>query len=173
MADNEENQRMNVALIHLLPDGEIESANDIARELFELEHHPTSTNLLDITDDPFLQSQLKQCLSGELNYFVAHLKNQKSLFLFQRLKEENQPEKLVLIIFNAERLAPETEDHLNTNLLTTIGQMSAGIAHEVRNPLTSVKGFLQLLGEGFNERYLEIAQNELDRAVSTLNDLLS
>jgi two-component system sporulation sensor kinase A len=32
--------------------------------------------------------------------------------------------------------------------LVSIGQVAAGIAHEVKNPLTSVKGFLQLIKEG-------------------------
>jgi len=56
--------------------------------------------------------------------------------------------------------------------LASIGQIAAGIAHEVRNPLTAVKGFLQLLQEEFSHRYLDIACSELDQAISTLQDLL-
>ncbi len=56
--------------------------------------------------------------------------------------------------------------------LASIGQIAAGIAHEVRNPLTAVKGFLQLLQEEFSHNYLDIACSELDQAISTLQDLL-
>jgi anti-anti-sigma factor len=56
--------------------------------------------------------------------------------------------------------------------LASIGQIAAGIAHEVRNPLTAVKGFLQLLQEEFSHRYLDFAYSELDQAISTLQDLL-
>ncbi|MFC4801663.1 ATP-binding protein [Neobacillus sp. GCM10023253] len=56
--------------------------------------------------------------------------------------------------------------------LASIGQIAAGIAHEVRNPLTAVKGFLQLLQQDQKNEYLEIAHSELDNALKTLNNLL-
>ncbi|MEH7235355.1 ATP-binding protein [Bacillus sp. JJ1562] len=56
--------------------------------------------------------------------------------------------------------------------LASVGQIAAGIAHEVRNPLTAVKGFLQLLQQEEGHNYLDIAQSELDDALITLNDLL-
>jgi anti-anti-sigma regulatory factor/two-component sensor histidine kinase len=57
--------------------------------------------------------------------------------------------------------------------LATIGQISAGIAHEIRNPLTAVKGFLQLLQEKLpEEKYLDIMNEELERAILTVQNLL-
>lgn len=56
--------------------------------------------------------------------------------------------------------------------LASIGQIAAGIAHEVRNPLTSVKGFLQLLKESHSHPYLSTMESELDKAIATLQNLL-
>lgn len=56
--------------------------------------------------------------------------------------------------------------------LSAIGQMAAGIAHEVRNPLTTVKGFVQLLQKQVSHSYFEIIVEELDNAIKTLNNLL-
>ena len=56
--------------------------------------------------------------------------------------------------------------------LAAIGEISAGIAHEVKNPLTAVKGFLQLLSEEYDHRYVKLAHQELDQALKTLNNLL-
>jgi len=65
----------------------------------------------------------------------------------------------------------KNEYHLSR--LAAVGQIAAGIAHEVRNPLTAVKGFLQLLHEHHPHNYLEIAQTELENAITTLQDLLT
>jgi two-component system, sporulation sensor kinase B len=56
--------------------------------------------------------------------------------------------------------------------------LAASISHEVRNPLTASKGFLQLLGDrdlSFQKRkeYLDFALEELDNAVEIINDYLT
>jgi two-component system, sporulation sensor kinase A len=54
------------------------------------------------------------------------------------------------------------------------GQLAAGVAHEIRNPITAIKGFLQLImreNEG-NSVYLEIIDSEIKRIETILNELL-
>ena len=61
--------------------------------------------------------------------------------------------------------------------LNLIGQMAASIAHEIRNPMTTVRGFLQLLGSKPNlfdyNDYFELMIEELDRANSIITEFLS
>lgn len=60
----------------------------------------------------------------------------------------------------------------NSEQLASLGQLTAGIAHEVKNPLTAVKGFLQLMKEASSHTYLHIMESELDKALNTLQKLL-
>ena len=61
--------------------------------------------------------------------------------------------------------------------LDLIGQMAAGISHEIRNPMTTVRGFLQLLSTKdeclpFHE-FFTLMIDELDRANSIITEFLS
>ena len=61
--------------------------------------------------------------------------------------------------------------------LNIIGQMAAGIGHEVRNPLTTVRGFLQMLSQkpkcSDYKEYLKLMIEELDRANLIITEFLS
>ncbi|MEC0153536.1 ATP-binding protein [Paenibacillus macerans] len=60
--------------------------------------------------------------------------------------------------------------------LSLVGQMAAGITHELRNPMAVVRGFLQLMREKSPsnlDHYYRIVLDELDRANGIINDFLS
>ncbi|MFD1676207.1 PAS domain S-box protein [Alicyclobacillus fodiniaquatilis] len=73
-----------------------------------------------------------------------------------------------------ERKASE-ELIIQSEKLSAVGQLAAGVAHEIRNPLTALKGFLQLLQVESRENvkeYCDIMQNELNRIEMILSELL-
>ncbi len=60
--------------------------------------------------------------------------------------------------------------------LNLIGEMAAGIAHEIRNPMTTVRGFLQYAKKGkstLSHSNLDLMVAELDRANSIITEFLS
>lgn len=61
--------------------------------------------------------------------------------------------------------------------LNLVGEMAAGIGHEIRNPMTTIRGFLQFLGEkkdcAVYKEYFDIMTGELDRANSIITEFLS
>ncbi|RAP75772.1 PAS domain S-box protein [Paenibacillus montanisoli] len=67
------------------------------------------------------------------------------------------------------------QEHMkNAEKLSVAGQLAAGIAHEIRNPITSIKGFVQLMKAGFGEkqRYFDIMTSEIERIEMILSELL-
>jgi two-component system, sporulation sensor kinase B len=62
--------------------------------------------------------------------------------------------------------------------LNVISQLAASVAHEVRNPLTTIQGFLQLMSSEpqvhrNHKNYIDISLKELNDAQSIINDYLS
>ncbi|MEC1956417.1 ATP-binding protein, partial [Bacillus anthracis] len=70
----------------------------------------------------------------------------------------------------------KTEELLNkSDTLAAIGQLAAGVAHEVRNPLTVIKGFIQLfqINKEDQEKYFDLMLSEIERIEAILQEFLS
>jgi len=63
---------------------------------------------------------------------------------------------------------------IRSEKMSVAGQVAAGIAHEIRNPLTSLKGFIQLLQAGIEHRetYYKILLNEIKKIETITSELL-
>lgn len=83
----------------------------------------------------------------------------------------------VLIVLNdiTERLAFEKE-MARLDQLNLVGEMAAGIAHEIRNPMTTVHGFLQIgksNPSNLSLEHMELMIDELDRANKIIKEFLT
>jgi two-component system, sporulation sensor kinase E len=79
-----------------------------------------------------------------------------------------------IIIRDITELKQSREFIQQSEKLTVVGELAAGIAHEIRNPLTSLKGFTQLLSNNMdsNHEFMEIMITEIERINSIVSELL-
>ncbi len=76
----------------------------------------------------------------------------------------------------ATNLKKSIDEMQRTEFLRNLGLFTAGVVHEVRNPLTSIKGFAQILTKKLQgsdeERYVKPILTETERLERVVNDLL-
>jgi two-component system, sporulation sensor kinase E len=62
-----------------------------------------------------------------------------------------------------------------SDTLNVVGELAAGIAHEIRNPMTAMKGFIQLLQDSVKEdfsTYFNVITSELKRIENIITEFL-
>ncbi|HWP97874.1 MAG TPA: PAS domain S-box protein [Syntrophomonadaceae bacterium] len=96
------------------------------------------------------------------------------LYSAERLDINREPYMLSLLMDITERKQMENE-MVRLDRLNMVGEMAASIGHEIRNPLTSVRGFLQMFEDKYGEdkENLELMIDELDRANDIISSFLS
>lgn len=84
---------------------------------------------------------------------------------------------IILIRFDSyiRSLTKAHEELVRRERLAAIGQMAAAIGHEIRNPLSSLKGFTQLQQERYpnTNDFYPIMIKEIDRINSIVDDLMT
>ncbi len=94
------------------------------------------------------------------------------------LDEEGKNLGTVFVIRDLREIRALQEKLVRSEKLALAGSLAAGLAHEIRNPLSSIRGFAHLFKKRFPEgtdeaRYLEIMISEIDRVDGIISDLLN
>jgi two-component system, NtrC family, sensor histidine kinase HydH len=94
------------------------------------------------------------------------------------LKDENDREMgSVLILRDLREIRDLQERVRRSERLASLGRLAAGVAHEIRNPLSSIRGFAQyfqqrLKGQEKEQEYAAIMIKEVDRLNRVITELL-
>ena len=78
----------------------------------------------------------------------------------------------IVLVRDMTELRKARELYERSEKLSVAGELAAGIAHEIRNPLTAIKGFLQLMSEEKAPPYYDIIRSELSRIEFVISELL-
>ena len=122
-------------------------------------------------------------LAGTAQRFEGEIRNKKGeqcllgITLSSLRNDRRSPIGVIAIFQDLTPLKHLEEEMRNKDRLAMIGEMAAGMAHEIRNPLTSLSGSIQLLKgvlnlEGENRQLMEIAHQEAIRLNSIITQFL-
>lgn len=141
----------------------------------------------DCLDRPFIYQWLHpeshQCFSAHLNLTKRDLSpafsniniildNQTCLSCkFNAIKFHQH----ILFVFQLQPAHPIIQMTPDNERLITLGEMAAGLVHEFKNPLTSLKGFIELIKAGvpYEKEYFRVISDELQRMDALTSELLS
>ncbi|OMP66921.1 ATP-binding protein [Domibacillus epiphyticus] len=86
--------------------------------------------------------------------------------------EKNEPVRVIIVSDDITDLKEKEQMIFNADTLGAIGQLAAGIAHEIRNPMTAIKGFVQLWKQESINAYSDIILSELERVEFIMSEFL-
>ncbi|MFY0546363.1 transporter substrate-binding domain-containing protein [Brevibacillus sp. H7] len=168
------------AILSLDVHGHITLINQVARELLQLSDDVLGRHLSSLLPQlpiqAALQAEERQLFEGEFRWDRGSAR----IFHYYMAPFANALDKHVGWIVS---LQDRTEQkHLQARLIAqekmrALGQLVAGIAHELRNPLTAIKTFVELLpmkldDSRFRKELLQYVPEEVERMNRILEDLL-
>ncbi|USK53394.1 HAMP domain-containing protein [Cytobacillus solani] len=152
----------------------ISGFNEVSKGNFEVKLKTSDESDLGILVERFNAmtnqlSKLFERLSATTEQFGTINKNIAPLHRFEEAIDEMEQ------ILQRTKIQRELQ---HAEKMNAIGQLAASVAHEIRNPMTVVKGFLQifLAKEQMSEEermYIRLMIEEMHRAETIINDYLS
>ncbi len=167
--------------------GKIVTINHAAGEILKLNREEIqSKNLREVFDPvmPELASELAYALDAEKSKFRHELtvKNHEGTSIplgisISLLKNNGQKRGVIAVFQDLTEVREMQEKVRKADRLAAIGELSAGIAHEIRNPLASISGSIEMLYNdldlgGEHRRLMELVMRESDRLDRIINDFL-
>ena len=159
--------------------GEITSINRSAAQILKLNYeNQTHLSVYD-TEVPGLEDFfkiLKNSLMNDIKYrgeicYISDSQGGLIPIIFNTLRQTDPNGALIgmtVIMNHLEEKKRFQERIFRAKRLSELGELSAGVAHEIRNPLASIKGYAQLVRMELNENHqsykdLTIVLNEVER----------
>lgn len=168
----------NLMVIQSIKDGRFVDVNESWEKItgYKIEEiNPTMFNSAEGNSiQPFSEEELLR--NVRITYETKCGDTRNGLLSTEVLKLKGENCLLWVVTDITERLNIEKE-MARLDRLDLIGEMAASIAHEIRNPMTTVRGFLQMMKErpqhSENQEYFELMISELDRANTIITEFLT
>jgi two-component system, NtrC family, sensor histidine kinase HydH len=168
-------QHMPVGLITISTDHTITSMNKIAKDIFGEKLTTSNPQIIELIKK---METHQNTLNQEMNFII---KPDLTIPLDITVSSiTNSEDKIIEFLFLVRDLTQirELKKQVETNRrLAAIGKLAAGVAHEIRNPLSSIKGFVTYLGKKHDsstsdKETTQIMVGEVERINRSITQLL-
>jgi PAS domain S-box-containing protein len=86
---------------------------------------------------------------------------------------ESRTREVIMVLSNVTRIKELEEEKSKSQRLVSLGEVAAGIAHEIKNPLVSIKTFADLLPEKYEDHdFRNMFSNVVSQEIIRINDLV-
>ncbi len=158
----------------------ISMINQKARELFNLQGDPIGEYYYDVFPRYKNNSLLKKTLENEKPQQIYGIKYNGLNKIFDVrtdvIRDRDGNKVGAVIVYDDITVFWQMEKTLRANEhQAVIGQMAAGVAHELKNPLTVIKGFAQLITARCDEEiksYMQAMNTEIERMQEVIQNFL-
>ncbi|MFD1673571.1 two-component system sensor histidine kinase NtrB [Alicyclobacillus fodiniaquatilis] len=181
-------QLLNAAIFYVSKEDEVTLFNDLAADLlgqpkivgrtvplanifmthseeYQMLHHVVATEC------EYRDAIVKWEIGGTVRHVL--------LDTFTRQSEDGHIQGMYVAMKDLGNFAMLEQQTQRIEKMETIGKLAAGIAHEIRNPLTTVKGFLQVLEHRLQDglmddevQYVQVMMSEIERVNALVSELL-
>ncbi|MEK4711495.1 two-component system sensor histidine kinase NtrB [Sporosarcina sp. FSL K6-5500] len=141
-----------------------------------------SPRLFPLSEDATIAERTKKLLNGESYHFLLTKEMRKDGTVFDAeltlAPIYDSEKKLVATSFIARDITLKLQAEqlkIDTEKLKVIGEIAASVAHEVRNPMTSISGFVQMMNNdpaNPYRAYTEIMYTEINRIDLIVSEFL-
>ena len=105
--------------------------------------------------------------------YITHLR----LYISSLKQISGKPKGRILVFQDVTQIKKIAEEKKRVEGLALVGELAAGIAHEIRNPMASISGSIEILKDeiapnDLNNRLIDIISREIDRLNRLVNDFL-
>lgn len=136
---------------------------------------------MEVIDNPELQGLMKnynEVVDNLASLFYRLTNTAKELGTISKDFQLTTMEEALTQMDNIVEFLKTNRELQKAEKMNAVGQLAASVAHEIRNPMTVVKGFLQIFyaKEHMSEEertYIKLMIEEMNRAETIINDYLS
>ncbi|MCM3134156.1 ATP-binding protein [Paenibacillus polysaccharolyticus] len=123
---------------------------------------------------PYIEERMSSLLSNQLQGLQVSYSISSYPRLSQTLQQFMTIAEDQLIEQQRSQWIKNEEEVFRSERLRAVGELAAGMAHEIRNPLTAIRGFLQLSrGQSFNiAPWYEVIMSEVTRVTDLTGEFL-